>query len=305
MEYLRRATYDESDHERNDSLRHSLVYFKEAAAYISDAKLVSIFSVYRQNSFHVGILDLALERAQKIDPQNQGIIAFETPSSRNETTENLMISRLNTYNYIFSALEDLIWISNNGVPQGHIPVPNVTAYVNNIFDTALRSNDKLFHYRLYDWFLAQGLGDRLLTCETPYLIPYFEKYIPDQEKSLRFLHRFYSKKFEYLKASNCLYQLAILPSQTMTLNERVDYLSSASVNARCGNADSEHLDEMARTAAFQWRIQGILESISHENHEASIAVRELDSRLYSYQEMKSLYGGKFHCLNAVFNENQN
>lgn len=305
MEYLRRATYDESDHERNDSLRHSLVYFKEAAAYISDAKLASIFSVYRQNSFHVGILDLALERAQKIDPQNQGIIAFETPSSRNETTENLMISRLNTYNYIFSALEDLIWISNNGVPQGHIPVPNVTAYVNNIFDTALRSNDKLFHYRLYDWFLAQGLGDRLLTCETPYLIPYFEKYIPDQEKSLRFLHRFYSKKFEYLKASNCLYQLAILPSQTMTLNERVDYLSSASVNARCGNADSEHLDEMARTAAFQWRIQGILESISHENHEASIAVRELDSRLYSYQEMKSLYGGKFHCLNAVFNENQN
>ncbi|KAI8645641.1 Nup133 N terminal like-domain-containing protein [Parasitella parasitica] len=304
IEYLRRAMHDESDYERIDSLKHSLFHLKEAANSITDAKMEPIRIIYQESSFHVGILELALARAQQMDPENQALKVYESPSEKSEAATNFLDARSSSYRHIFFALQDLVLISKNGVPANRVPIPAIVAYIDNVFATALKSDDKVFHYQLYNWFLEQGLEFKLLTFETPYLISYFENFIPDKQRSLRFLARYHMQKFEYLKASRCLHQLATLPSPTMNLHERVDLLIQAATNAQIGGHRNENLMEKARLAGFQCRIKDIIESNSDGNIDAKQAVRDLNQRLFAFQELKELFGNRFQFLNDVFSQEQ-
>ncbi|KAI9473423.1 MAG: Nup133 N terminal like-domain-containing protein [Benjaminiella poitrasii] len=257
IEFIRRAYKDDSDYERIGSLKESLQQFKAAADEISDQKMESICQVYKEQSFHIGIIELALERAQKIDPQQQGILAFETmalasmsPSSviQDETSESLMYARLNSYRFIFDALTDVYnnYIFASKKEQGatllptattitqHVIVDNPTLYGKQVFETVIRNDDKLFHYKLYEWYLERGLVDELLTVDTPYLIPFFERYVADKGAALTFLWQYYRFKSQFLEAAECLDYLASLPN--LSVSERLQYIALALINARCANA---------------------------------------------------------------------
>ncbi|CAO0792466.1 unnamed protein product [Mucor circinelloides] len=304
IEYLRRAMHDESDMERVHSLRNSLYNFKDAAAYISDAKLESICRIYIQSSYHTGILELALERAKKIDPQDKGAAASESVTALNETTAKLLAARIDTYKNIFKALEDVLMLEKSGVPSDRVPIASqyLPAYVSKVFDTAMASDDKLFHYQLYNWFLSHGLESKLLEYETPYLIPYFEQYIPDREKSLGFMYQFYNQKHQYREAFGCLYRLATLPSEALDLDKRIELMSQALINAKCGKLGPEAEDavnELIRVAGMQGRIKAILQGMT-DNVEARQAVNELNHRLYTQQQLEGLFIGRFSVLKEIF-----
>ncbi|OAD08407.1 hypothetical protein MUCCIDRAFT_158618 [Mucor lusitanicus CBS 277.49] len=302
IEYLRRAMHEESDVERANSLQSSLCNFKEAAAYISDAKLGSICLIYTQSSFHIGILDLALERAKQIDPQDKSVAVYESIVPSNETLDKLLRARLEAYQHIFTALNDLLMLQEKGVPADRVSIASqyLPGYVSKVFDRALASNDKLFHYQLYNWFLSHGLEKKLLDYETPYLIPYFEKYIPDRVKSLSFMYQFYNQKHQYAEAFNCLYRLANLPSQVLDLDARIQLLSQALVNARCGRlADEENtVNDLIRVAAIQGRIKAILEGDA-DNVDARQAVNDLNCRLYTQKELENSFVGRFPVVKEI------
>ncbi|KAK4510664.1 uncharacterized protein ATC70_005096 [Mucor velutinosus] len=303
IEYLRRAMHEETDVERVKSLQNSLYSFKDAAACISDAKLGSICLIYIECSFHTGVLELALERAKQIDPQNKGLAAFESVASLNEIADKLLKARLDTYKHIFNALEDAMQLQAKGVPENRIPIASryLSGYVSKVFDNAMASNDKLFHYQLYNWFLSHGLESKLLEYETPYLIPYFEQYIPDREKSLGFMYQFYRQKHQYADAFNCLCKLATLPSQVLNLDKRIELLSQAQINAQCGNLDVEAKDfvnGLIKVAGMQGRIKAILEG-NTDNVEARQAVRELDSRLYTQEQLGKLFISRFPVVKDI------
>ncbi|KAI7897767.1 Nup133 N terminal like-domain-containing protein [Cokeromyces recurvatus] len=254
IEFIRRAYKDDSDYERIESLKESLHHFKAAADEISDQKMESICQVYKEQTFHIGIIELALERAQKIDPQQQGILAFEALTARStstiihdETSEALMYARLNSYQFIFDALTDFIFNPNKKEPA----VDNATMYAKQVFETMIRNDDKLFHYKLYEWYLERGLMDELLKVDTPYLIPFFEHYVADKEVALTFLWQYYRLKDQYLEAAEYLDSLASLPN--LSVNDRLQYIALALINARCANASEliqalEQKKEMIRSS---------------------------------------------------------
>ncbi|GAN01153.1 nucleoporin-domain-containing protein [Mucor ambiguus] len=303
IEYLRRAMHDESDVERVKSLRNSLCSFKQAAAYISDAKLGSICLIYIQSSFHTGILDLVLERAKQIDPEDKGVAAFESVASLNENTDKLLRARLDAYKHIFNALEDVLVLEQRGVPEDRVPIARqyLSGYVSKVFDTAMASSDKLFHYQLYNWFLSHGLESKLLEYETPYLIPYFEKYIPDRVRSLGFMYQFYNQKHQYAEAFSCLYELAILPSQVLNLDKRIELLSQALINAKCGHLDANaemKVNDLIQVASIQGRIKDILEGDT-DNVEARQAVHDLDCRLYTQKELDESFVSRYSVVKDI------
>ncbi|CAO0792390.1 unnamed protein product [Mucor circinelloides] len=110
-------------------------------------------STFNPPTYHTGILKLSLERAKKIDPQDKGAAASESITALNETTAKLLTARLDTYQHIFNALEDVLMLEKNGVPSDRVPIAShyLPAYVSKVFDTAMASDDKLFHYQLYNW----------------------------------------------------------------------------------------------------------------------------------------------------------
>lgn len=214
-----------------------------------------------------------------------------------------MTARLETYKHIFNALEDAVELENKGVPAGRVPIPSqyLPGYVSKVFDTAMASNDKLFHYQLYKWFMDHGFVSKLLKFDTPYLIPYFEHHIPDPVTSLNFLYHYYNQKQQYAEAFACLCKLATLPSEALNLDTRFEFLSQALINARCGHLDAEakgYVSELIRVAGIQGRIRAILEG-NTDSVEARQAVQQLDYRLYSQQELEELFIRRFLVVKDI------
>lgn len=298
VECIRRALLDESEYERTHSLKESLKHFKIAVKDASHEKINQVCNTYKECSFHIGIIELVLERAERLDPHHQAIIAFEASSQDycDDNCRNLLLCREEAYKNIFSALDDVFEIKKVGhVPVGRIPVSDVRAYYKMVFDTAIRSKDKLFHFKLYDWLMTKDAMDEVISVNTEYLIPYLEKCVTNKKASLEFLWKYYRLKGMFVDTARCLERLASFTADDLQLNieERVSYLAQAVINGRCATSKNpnvspyiEDLEERLRWAQRQARAKSILKSM--EGLDAQAAASLLDKRLFSDTELTAL-----------------
>ena len=98
---------------------------------------------------------------------------------------------------------------------------------NDIIDT---SNDEAFQTDLYDWYLAEGRVDRLLAIQSPYIVTYLQRKSSDDISHADLLWRYYAQAERFNDAAAV--QLALAKSAfTLTLQRRIEYLSSAKGNA--------------------------------------------------------------------------
>jgi nuclear pore complex protein Nup155 len=107
---------------------------------------------------------------------------------------------------------------------------NMVTYYSKLRDECyticLNYKDKMFHYEFYKWFVANGVGEKLLYIETPYILEFLrEKATIDLEMS-KLLWIYYSKKGSYYEAANQLYELS-LSKFDIKLVDRIQFLSIA------------------------------------------------------------------------------
>lgn len=96
-----------------------------------------------------------------------------------------------------------------------------------VVDTSL---DEVFQTDLYDWYLAQGLTDRLLGIQSPYVVTYLRRKASDDIASANLLWRYFSQAEQYKDAAEV--QLALAKSEfVLPLDRRIEYLSLAKANA--------------------------------------------------------------------------
>ena len=97
----------------------------------------------------------------------------------------------------------------------------------NVVDTSM---DEVFQTDLYDWYLAQGLTERLLGIQSPYVVTYLRRKASDDIASANLLWRYFSQAEQYRDAAEI--QLALAKSEfVLPLNRRIEYLSLAKANA--------------------------------------------------------------------------
>ncbi|KAI8983994.1 Nup133 N terminal like-domain-containing protein [Mycotypha africana] len=268
IEYVRQALCEETDYEMGYSLKQSLYHLKMTADTITDQKLNAIGDVYLKCAFHAGAIELALERARRVDPQNQGLIAYKSMHSRNsdiptsgtpdESSHRFLDARAQSYQFIFTVLNDADLIKlHNRVPEGRLPIADINLYIKNLYDTAFQSDDELFHYCLYDWFQQKNRLDELIPLNSPHLIPYFMTYVKDRKIGLDFLWRYYRIHSNYIEAARCLEELASLPDPRITQSLRVEYMAHALVNVRCVEVQPPNIDLAAYTQQLEQQLEEI------------------------------------------------
>lgn len=90
--------------------------------------------------------------------------------------------------------------------------------------------DEVFQTDLYDWYLAQGLIERLLGIQSPYIVTYLRRKASDDIASANLLWRYFSQVEQYKDAAEV--QLALAKSEfVLPLDRRIEYLSLAKANA--------------------------------------------------------------------------
>lgn len=311
MEYLKHVLCSEADYERTSSLKKSLEHFKMAAGTISVKKMAGIRDTYLVYGFHVGLIELALERAQKVDPQNLGLLAFESPHTSDPAKNSLLKSRLDSYDFALEALDDAYRLISQPIPAQRTTIADPHVHFRMVIDTALGSNDTLFHFKLYEWFMRNKLENELMSRNAPFLVTYFQKYVNNEKDSFEFLWRFYRNRDDFYMAAEYLYKLASSITSEIDLSERMHYLTLARVNILAAASNSSRstrdiaylnasLEESIRVAQLQSRVQSILKSV--QGVEAQVAADKLNSQLFTIQELWDQYGSQFPVLTPVFAE---
>ena len=112
------------------------------------------------------------------------------------------------------------------------------------------SDDEVFQYDLYDWYLSQGWNDRLLAVRSSYVVPYLQGKAKVNPAHADLLWKYYAQGERYFEAAKVQLQLANSDFD-LKLGKRIEYLSMAKTNA------STHTPGMGRQAR-----QGLLHDIS-------------------------------------------
>jgi nuclear pore complex protein Nup155 len=92
------------------------------------------------------------------------------------------------------------------------------------------SDDEVFHTDLYDWYRSQGLMDRLLEIQSPYIISYLRRISEENAAQADLLWRYFVQGDRFYDAAGVQFDLA-KSDFDMPLEKRIEYLSRARANA--------------------------------------------------------------------------
>jgi len=177
--------------------------------------LKEICSELKGHSFYKGIIDIALRRASAIDPTQQALTWFRGGRiSTNEAGRTAFDKRYRCYEYIFEISDE---------PRA--------------FEIMLSRNDELFHICLYQRFLSEKKITKILSMNTPFLIPFLEEFAP------QYLWDYYAQHEDYSTAASRLFKMATIDDSS-SISQRIEWLQKVTQFARgSGMNDMKKLAE--------------------------------------------------------------
>lgn len=101
---------------------------------------------------------------------------------------------------------------------------------NEAYSIIEKSDDEVFQYDLYDWYLEKGWTDRLLALRSSYVVSYLERRAKQSVDHADLLWRYFAQMQRYHDAAAVQLQLA-KSNFKLPLERRIEYLSKAKANA--------------------------------------------------------------------------
>ncbi|KAK9454967.1 Non-repetitive/WGA-negative nucleoporin C-terminal-domain-containing protein [Dipodascopsis uninucleata] len=315
IEYLRKAkTVAATDPDlKMQYLRESVRLLEKAAGTIQSEELSGAVDELLSLGFHPGAVEVALRAAAETDRGNIALGYFIDGCPALDSREEIFVKRTRCYELVFSILDAIdstveaeqqnVHTSNISNSDSTAPfVPPSVALQSETYGVAYASKDELFHYCFYDWFVSRGLANRLLEVDTPYVEPYLERNARTSLQQADLLWVFESKKEQYLKAAQVLYQLARSDFE-LSLSQRIEYLSRARgfCNCYCPPSQRQTMLRLLQTTQDELEVayiqDDILSRVSSDerfakNNETKESQRSIINRL----------DGKVSNLTVLYNE---
>lgn len=165
VEHLQLASHVASQMEKNDHLVESLRLFSIITESLEFSKLEEIVASYKTLKYRAGIVNLVLLVAKKSDPSNLGLIYVKSGQQPGNDlrSEEAYKKRLQFYSLIFdqiSSLEDNL--QGNGPFFNRNSEPEKSHAMEELYELMLSSDDKVFHYCLYEWLIVNGYRDHVV-----------------------------------------------------------------------------------------------------------------------------------------------
>lgn len=180
--------------------------------------------------------------------------------------------------------------------QGHL-VTYYSQLRDKCYKICLNYKDKMFHFEFYKWFVANGVGEKLLYVETPYILEFLKLKAANDLEMSKLLWLYYSKKGDYYEAANHLYALS-MSSFNISLEDRIQFLSIA--NSFIQVIESQFLKKDVMNLAS--RISDLI-SVSGLQDELLSTILQ-DSRVNDVAKKiaKEELGGEILVINDLYND---
>ncbi|EPB85962.1 hypothetical protein HMPREF1544_07294 [Mucor circinelloides 1006PhL] len=199
------------------------------AASISYSKAVEFASQFVELGYHMYGIRLALDCAQARDCHNDATAYLDAGCPPGDSRQGIFTTKKRFYDIAIEILKNVV--ANPSQPA---------SYRTDILLKALdpARNDKAFQFYTYDKFLQDGVGSVLIEVNAPNLEQYLKR--PVEDKHLKLLAAYYRSHKCYDDAAKVYATLSQL--QTISSEERLDYLSAAEMCARSVTAPTKLLE---------------------------------------------------------------
>lgn len=222
--------------EQKDKMHTALQLCKDAAPHLP---LAQICHQFKAANFHQGVIELCATCAEKIDP-NGAALHFYKSNEPLEDQEGYVAftARMQFYREITLMMDNLYQnmmqhdASKENKAQKAAGNNNILLLVN----MTLQISDQLLHIAVYDWMLAHKLVSELLNISEPSLGEFLTHSFarnPDNLQLADILWKFHERNGQHPAATHILDQLASMPSNAISLGQRIEYLARAVMCMRC------------------------------------------------------------------------
>lgn len=301
LECIRRAKESHDALTRSDSLRESVRLLNRATVNLPIDKLEGICKDYRELSYVSGAIELPLRCATTWDRDMLAPSFRADGMPENDGRRKVYDLSMRCYHLVLETLESFdakVTQAQEKQQQQRLQQSEAQSRHDlhdlheledrrqNAYDQAQASTDALFHVAMYDWLLSRNKTDELLRMRTPYLEDYLRSEPITLERCL-LLCMWYVSVGQNFSAAQLYAGLAQSTELDITLDDRIEYLSKASSNAKSAFVNSIDLvqfttdiDEKLEVAQVQVEVfRAVQESEAIEEEQKVQLLQELDGQL--------------------------
>jgi nuclear pore complex protein Nup155 len=305
LECIRRAKEAakvRDEHGKVEALKESLRLLNRATGNLPMEKLEGVCQSYRELKFIHGAIELPLQCVANWDKARAAEAYRAQGMPENDPRKGVYDLSIKCYGLVLETLESLESTSqaSNGTAVTSTTSADQNAHLAreledqriNAYQQAQASTDALFHVAMYDWLLSRHKTDELLRIRSPYVEDYLRSEPITLQRCL-LLCLWYVSVGENFSAAQLYAGLAQSTELDITLEDRMEYLTKASGNAKSTFQHSQELinfindiDEKLEVASIQIEVyKSVQESMEIEEEHKVMLMRILNDNLLDVTQL--------------------
>ncbi|KOS20452.1 putative nucleoporin [Escovopsis weberi] len=211
-------------------LGESLTLFKKVAGSLSYSNLQAAVGQYVELKYYAGAIQLCLKVAKESDRGNKALMWINDGKPPNDPRSADFNTRKRAYDLIHDVLTHLD-AASSVEPLNMDGRPTLIATKRNeAYDVVNGSDDEVFHFDLYEWYIQQGWTERILAISSPHVVTFLQRLAITNVQHADLLCRFYTNRSRYFDAAEVQADLANSDFD-IGIKDRIRLLSLAKANA--------------------------------------------------------------------------
>ena len=236
QEQLKRASEQPPNTNQSRALlSESLRLFEKVAAGLTFDNLHTAVTQYVVLRYFAGAIQLCLVVARAKDRGNTALSWVNDGKPTGDAREGTFANRKRCYDLIHEVLQNLDEASSNEPEMVDGRLTLTATKRREAYEVVNSSEDEVFHFDLYEWYIQQGWTDRILAIESKHVITFLQRLSETNVEHADLLCRFYTNRNEFFAAAEVQAQLA-KSDFAIGIKDRIRLLSLAKANANVATA---------------------------------------------------------------------
>lgn len=231
QEQLKRASEQPLNTNQSRALLfESLKLFEKVAGSLTYSNLEAAVGQYVRLDYYAGAVQLCLAVAREKDRGNTALLWIQDGKPEDDPRAETFDERKKCYDMIHDVLRHLDQASSKE-PELVDGKPTLMATKRmEAYEVVNGSDDEVFHFDLYEWYIEQGWTDRILAIDSPHVVTFLERLARTDVMHADLLCRFYTNRSRFFDAAQV--QAGLAQSEfAISIKDRIKLLSLAKANA--------------------------------------------------------------------------
>ncbi|EON96726.1 putative nucleoporin nup157 170 protein [Phaeoacremonium minimum UCRPA7] len=216
-------------------LNESLRLFERVAGSLSFSNLKGAVEQYVALKYYAGAIQLCLIVAREKDRGNSALSWINDGRPASDPRRKAFDERRRCYDLIHEVMQRLDAVSSLEPDMIDGKMTLAATKRSEAYAVVNESDDEVFHFDLYEWYIDQNWTDRILAIESPHVITFLQRLAAVDARHADLLCRFYTHRSRFFDAAQVQADLA-KSDFDIGIKDRITLLSRAKGNASVSTA---------------------------------------------------------------------